>query len=189
MKASVDRSEALRLLAVEHDSIRHIINTLTDDEMTYPDTIRYGLYSDQKLSFKDLLAHLITYEVYALQAIESWQQGKKHRVSDAMRNPVESTKIHYGGIEEREAMSLEAVLQEWEETQESLTRAIDTLSDEEWYADAPYPTTEPTDLGGMLEVILVAPPRPMYRHLPVHIPDSEAYIQALRTITHHNATQ
>jgi hypothetical protein len=32
----------------------------------------------------------------------------------------------------------------------------------------------------MLEEIIVTPPRPLYRHLPVHIPDSSEYIRSLR---------
>ena len=60
MLASVDPKTALGLLKVEHNAVLELIDTLTEAEMTRPDTIRYGLYPGQKCSFKDLLAHLIT---------------------------------------------------------------------------------------------------------------------------------
>ncbi len=180
MLASVDRATALDGLETEHRAIRDLIDELSEAEMTRPDTIEYGLYADQELSFKDLLAHLITYEVYALEALAAWQRGDKHWISDAMRSPTQSRDVHYGGIEARRSHALPEVLNEWETTQAALKETIAELSDAEWRSAAPYPTHEPTNLGGMLEAILVAPPRPMYRHLPVHIPDADAYVRKLR---------
>jgi hypothetical protein len=180
MLATADRKTALHMLGVEHAAVRELIDTLTEAEMTCPDTIRYGLYADQRLSFKDLLAHLITYEAYALEAIDAWQAGRKHWISDAMVSAQGSRDVHYGGIEARRENSLAQVLAEWDATQSQLEATISGLSDDNWHSPAPYPTNEPTDLGGMLEVILVAPPRPLYRHLPVHIPDSAAYVRSLR---------
>lgn len=180
MQATTDRETALRLLAVEHNAIRELIDELTDEEKTRPNTIRYGLYSDQRLSFKDLLAHLVTYEVYTLETIDQWQQGKKHPILDTLDTYEGGMRIHYGGIEQRAAIPLSGVVEEWDTTQASLHHTIRQLTDQEWRSPAPYPTDEPTDLGGVVEFILVQPPRPLYRHLPVHIPDSQAYIRALR---------
>ncbi|MBZ0302060.1 MAG: DinB family protein, partial [Anaerolineae bacterium] len=140
------------------------------------------LYADQELSFKDLLAHLVTYEVYAVEAVDAWQQGEKHWITEAMRDPIRSRDIHYGGIAVRRPLTLPQMLEEWEMTQARLRETIAALSDDAWISPARFPTPEPMDLGGMLEVILVAPPRPMYRHLPVHIPDSADYIRWLRRI-------
>lgn len=180
MLASVERSEALRLLKVEHESVGSLVNALTEEEMIRPDTIQYGMYADQEVSFKDLLAHLITYEAYALEAIEAWKQGNKHPVIDRMADYRESVRIHYDGIAVRADMSLQAVLDEWETTRTRLEETFAAMTDKQWREPAPYATHEPTDLGGMLEPILVAPPRPMYRHLPVHIPNADAYIRSLR---------
>lgn len=180
MLASVDRSTALGLLSVEHNAVRALIDELSDEEMTRPDTIEYGLYPDQKLSFKDLLAHLIVYEAYTVAAIQDWHAGERHWACDAMQSAQGSLEIHYGGIADRAEMSLQAVLEEWDTTQRALTEAIANLSDDGWRQPAPYSIKEPTDLGGMIEGILVVPPRPMYRHLPVHIPDPEQFIEQLR---------
>lgn len=180
MQAKEDRSTALRLLAVEHQAVRDLINELSDEEMTRPDTIEYGLYADQELSFKDLLAHLITYEAYSIEALDAWKRGEKHWITDAMRSAQGSKEVHYGGIEDRRSKTLAEVLAEWEQTQADLMAALENLSDDEWHSPAPYADREPTDLGGMLEAILVAPPRPPYRHLPVHIPDVAAYIRQMR---------
>ena len=180
MRASVPPTEALRLIKIEHDAVNELIATLSDEEMTRPDTIRYGLYSDQECSFKDLLAHLVCYEVFALEAVADWHMQTKHWVIDAMQDYRESTRIHYGGIADRQHMSLAEQIDEYQHTAQQLETLIATISDEQWHEDAFYPTPTPTDLGGMLERIIVAPPRPMYRHLPVHIPNVADYIASLR---------
>ncbi len=180
MLATISREIALRELEIEHAAVRGLIETLTQAEMTHPNTIKYGLYWDQKLSFKDLLAHLITYEVYTVEAIAAWQRGEKHFAIEAMQAESSSRAIHYGGIEDRRGQKLSETLDEWEQTQASLMRTIGGLSDADWKTKAPFPTAVPTDLGGIVEIILVAPPRPPYRHLPVHIPNIDAYVRSLR---------
>ncbi|MBC7814134.1 MAG: DinB family protein [Burkholderiales bacterium] len=180
MKSTTDRATALRLLQVEHDAVYELIEELADEEMTRPNTIRYGLYSDQRLSFKDLLAHLTTYEAYTVESIEEWLKGRKNPIIDTLASDEGSVQIHYGGIESRRELSLAEMLREWDSNQSKLMQVINDLSDEAWSSPAPYQTDEPTDLGGMVEEILVQPPRPLYRHLPVHIPDAAAYIRSLR---------
>lgn len=183
MQASVQREEALQLLKVEHEAVDALIKALNDEEMLRPDTIEYGLYAGQECAFKDLLAHLVTYEVHALEALESWKRGEPHWIIETMNDPGRARDLHFGGIAQRADHSLAAVIDEYRGTAARLEAAIAALSDAEWREMAPFPTDEPTDLGGMLEVILVAPPRPMYRHLPVHIPDSAGYIRKLRRAT------
>ena len=138
------------------------------------------LFADQHCSFKDLLAHLTVYEALALQALQAWQRGERHPVSDIMRSPARSLELHYGGISARSDHSLAQVLDEWEQIQAGLVDGIAALSEEEWRSAPHWPTREALDLGGMLEEIIVTPPRPLYRHLPVHVPDSAAYIRSLR---------
>ncbi len=180
MLATIERDIAIRELDIEHAAVRGLIDTLTETEMTRPNTIRYGLYPDQKLSFKDLLAHLITYEAYTIQAVQAWEKGEEHFAVGAMQSEGSSRAIHYGGIEERQGQTLAETLNEWELTQEKLMTVIRGLNDAQWKEKAPYTTDEPTDLGGIIETILVAPPRPPYRHLPVHIPDTKAYVKKMR---------
>ena len=178
MRATVERNEALRLLRVEHQAVAALIDALSDEEMTRQDTIRHGLYSDQQCSFKDLLAHLVCYEQYSLEAIDAWQAGRKHWVIDALRDPAQSREIHYGGIAERAGLSLEQQLAEYRRVSAALEAAIESLDDAAWHG--PAGPSESGDLGGMIELIMVAPPRPMYRHLPVHVPDARRYIRSLR---------
>ena len=180
MLATLSRETALKELDIEHAAVRALIDTLSEEEQLRPNTIRYGLYPDQKLSFKDLLAHLITYEAYTLEAVDAWKQGEKHFAIEAMQSESSSRAIHYGGIEDRRSQSLAKTVDEWEQTQYALMSMIRNLSDADWKTAAPFSTTKPLDLGGVLEIILVAPPRPPYRHLPVHIPDAAAYIRSLR---------
>jgi hypothetical protein len=180
MLAKINRETALKQLDIEHDAVRGLIDTLTEEEMTRPDTIEYGLYWDQHLSFKDLLAHLVTYEAFSIEAIDDWQNGTKHPVIDEMQSERGSREIHYAGIDNRGKLTLAEMLDEWERTQALLMEKLHGLSHEEWHQKAPFAYPVPLDLGGVLEIILVAPPRPPYRHLPVHIPDVPAYIRKLR---------
>ena len=180
MLATINREVAFSQLDVEHAAIRALIDTLTNEEMTRPDTIRYGLYPDQQLSFKDLLAHLMTYEVLTVEAIEAWQKGEKHPAIEEMQTDAGSYHIHHAGIQDRRGMSLAEMLEAWDGSQASLMKHLHSLTDTDWYSKAPFPTSSPLDLAGVLEIILVAPPRPPYRHLPVHIPDVQAYLRELR---------
>lgn len=181
MRATVSRPIALRELAVEHAAVRALTDALTPEEMLLPDTVEYGLYSDQHLSFKDLLAHLVTYEAMTVAMMAAWARGIKHPGIEAMRDYRESVRIHYGGIAERRDLPLPQVLDEAETTRTALMQAIRDTSDEAWHA--PFPTEPGLDLGGAVEIILVAPPRPPYRHLPVHVPDCDAYIRKLKRLS------
>lgn len=180
MRATIERTEALRLLGIEHGAVAALIDALTDEEMTRRDTIRYGLYYDQECSFKDLLAHLICYEALTLEAIAEWRRGAKHSVVDAVDDARASRDIHYGGIADRQHLSLSAQIDEYRQVSARLEATIADLSDGQWREPAPFTADAATDLGGMIESIMVMPPRPMYRHLPVHVPDSAAYIRSLR---------
>ena len=180
MRATVTPQRAAQLLQVEHDSVRELIDELQPDEMTRPDTVHHGFFADQHCSFKDLLAHLTVYEALALEALQAWQRGERHPVSDIMRSPARSLELHYDGISARSDHSLAQVLDEWEQIQAGLVEAIAAFSEEEWRSAPSWPTREALDRGGMLEEIIVTPPRPLYRHLPVHVPDSAAYIRSLR---------
>lgn len=180
MRATIERTEALRLLRIEHGAVAALIDALTEEEMTRRDTIRYGLYYDQDCSFKDLLAHLICYEALTLEAIVEWRRGVKHYVVDAVDDARASRAIHYGGIADREHLSLAAQIDEYRQVSARLEAAIADMSDGQWRASAPFAPRAAIDLGGMIESIMVMPPRPMYRHLPVHVPDSDAYIRSLR---------
>ena len=97
-----------------------------------------------------------------------------------MNDPRRGREIHYGGIAERARLSLQEQLEEYRRTSRELESAIGALSEADWRMAAPYAEGQGTDLGGMIEGILVLPPRPMYRHLPVHVPDARAYIRSLR---------
>ncbi len=180
MKATKTREFALRELTKEHEAVRSLIHALTEEEMTRPDTIEHGLYSDQELSFKDLLAHLTTYEAYTLEALVEWGDRRKHWIIDGIRTGSKDVEVHYQGIAVRRPYTLEKMLDEWDTTQATLTSAVRDLTETDWQLSAPFENSYPLDLGGMIEIILCTPPRPPYRHLPVHVPDAAAYVRKLR---------
>ncbi len=180
MIATVESKDTLRLLAIEHRAVADLISELSDEEMTRRDTIRYGLYADQECSFKDLLAHLICYEVLTVEAIDAWEKDENHWVIDAVYDARAGRDIHYGGIADRVHLSLREQIDEYRQISAALECAIEQLQESQWRARATFPTMSNTDLGGMIESVMVMPPRPMYRHLPVHIPDCAAFIDSLR---------
>lgn len=180
MRATVDREEALRLLQIEHQAVAALIAELTAEEMTRRDTIQHGMYYDQECSFKDLLAHLICYEDYTVEAIGEWRNGRKHWAIEAVQDPRRGREIHYGGIAERDHLSLEEQLDEYRTVSQALEQEISEMSDADWRRAPSFANADEGNLGGMIEGILVLPPRPMYRHLPVHIPDAARYIRSLR---------
>ncbi|MCY3573401.1 MAG: hypothetical protein OXG92_14805 [Chloroflexi bacterium] len=180
MQATVTKNEALRLLRMEHQAVTDLIAELSDDEMTRGDTIRYGLYADQRCSFKDLLAHLICYEAFTLAAIDDWRRGQQHWVIAAVRDARQSRAIHYGGISERAGLSLREQLDEYATVSAALETCLAALSEVDWRGEPTFAMSPEYNLGGMIESIMVTPPRPMYRHLPVHVPDATGYIRSLR---------
>ncbi|MCY4147677.1 MAG: hypothetical protein OXE95_13840 [Chloroflexi bacterium] len=180
MRATVTQNEALRLLRREHQAVYALIAELSHEEMTRGDTIRHGLYADQRCSFKDLLAHLICYEAFTLAAIADWQRGRQHWVIDAARDARQSRDIHYGGISERAGLSLREQLDEYRRVGTALEERIAALCEADWRSEPTFAMSRAYDLGGMIENVMVTPPRPMYRHLPVHVPDAADYIGSLR---------
>ncbi|MCY4465739.1 MAG: hypothetical protein OXE46_09410 [Chloroflexi bacterium] len=180
MRATITEKEALRLLRIEHQAVAALISSLRDEEMTRGDTIRHGLYADQRCSFKDLLAHLICYEAFTLAAIDDWQHGRQHWVIDAVRDPRQSRDMHYGGISERAGLSLDEQLDEYRRVSAALETRIAALSEADWRSEPAFSMPRRINLGGMIESVMVTPPRPMYRHLPVHVPDAADYIRSLR---------
>ena len=180
MRATVEREEALRLLRIEHQAVAALIDELTDEEMTRRDTIQHGMYYDQECSFKDLLAHLICYEVYTVEAIGEWRNGRPHWAIEAVKDPRRGREIHYGGIADRAQLSLPEQLDEYRAVSEALEGEIGAMSNADWHAAPSFSMAEASDLGGMIEGIMVLPPRPLYRHLPVHVPDAARYVKSLR---------
>ena len=179
MLASIDPQAALHILRDdEHAAVYTLIDTLTVDEMTRPNTIEHGLYWDQQYAFKDLLAHMNAYEVHAIAALNAWRNGEKAPIVDDIRT--RGLEVHYASSEDRKHLSLHEMIDLYTDTANALEIEYANFKQEEWEQPAPFSTPRPMNLGGMLETIVVAPPRPMYRHLPVHIPNTEAYIKRLR---------
>lgn len=180
MRGTHGREFAWRELEVEHAAIRGLIDALTDEQMTRRDTIDYGLFMGQELSFKDLLAHLMSYEELSLAALADWRAGKKHWAIDTLQNEREAIRVHFEGIAARKPHPLAQVIGDWQRFQAEIVREIREMSDTEWKSPPPFANSYPLDLSGVFEIIICAPPRPPYRHLPVHIPNIDKFLQKMR---------
>jgi hypothetical protein len=173
MRATTDSDTALHLLQQEHAETKAIIAELSDDEMTRPNTIRYGLYPDDVWSFRDLLAHMTAYEHHALNATDAFRQGEKHLILDRVVG--DGYRVHKESVSDYVGRSLAEMVAEYESNAEALESLVSEADDAQWREVAAFDAN--TDFGGVIERILVLPPRPLYRHLPVHIPDMDAYIR------------
>jgi hypothetical protein len=181
MLATLDRHAALETLADEHFAVRAFLNALSDEEQARPNTIRLGLYPEQQMSIKDLMAHLITWELIALDNLAEWQRGEKPSMTDPARSTYEAGRqINFEGIAKRYALTPAEVRDELYATQDRLRTAIESLSDTAWTETAPYPTDDEIDLGGLLEEILTAPGKPRFAHFSVHVPDAAQFLATLR---------
>lgn len=191
MRATVSPREALRILRdEEHAAVKSLIDTLTDAEMTYPDSIDHGLYYDQAYSFKDLLAHMNAYEVHAIDVYEAFEANYDLLpiVADVAYRPRE---VHYASTADRDHLSLSEMIDLYISTASKLERIYANMPGELWNIPIPFPPPEPNltqiavEFGRVLEGIIVAPPRPLYRHLPVHIPDVDRYVRRVRARVKH----
>ncbi|MEL7236194.1 MAG: hypothetical protein AAGK74_16940, partial [Chloroflexota bacterium] len=139
-------------------------------------------------SFKDLLAHMNACEGHALEAYEAWEQHREiHPIVADVR--YRARDVHYASTADRAHLSLPEMIDRYLSTAEKLEQLYANMSGQMWNMPYPMPQRNPNaepvmgDVGGMLESIVVAPPRPLYRHLPVHIPDSDRYINRVRNWT------
>ncbi len=176
MKATTNAQTALDLLRQEHRATQALIDQLTDAQMTAPDTIRYGLYPDDCWSFRDLLAHMTAYERHALDAVEAFENGEHHPILN--RVLTQGYAVHTASVADRAEMSLSETITEYQDNAAALESLIADASPDQWQAVAPFAAD--TDYGGVIEQLLVLPPRPLYRHLPVHIPNPDAYLRQMR---------
>jgi hypothetical protein len=183
MLASVSLENARTLLDQEHQDVEALLGQLTAEEMNRPDTIKHGLFWGQQWSFKDLLAHLTTYETLAVEAYQAWTQGERHWSLDKVETSEGSEEIHNDGVASRRDLTLDEMIQQWTNQKDILMNTLAALDETQWRSTALFATTaqEPYDLGGVFEAI-IAPVtrRPIYRHLPVHIPDYAEYLNQLR---------
>jgi hypothetical protein len=169
------RDEAVRTLDEGRARVGELLSGLSEAELTKPATIGGGDWSA-----KDLIGHLAFWEELALEAIEQWRAVRTPRVETGIfaQGSEGIDRANAEAVARKAEWSLEEVRSRAEDTHRTLLAEIESMSDEEWTANAFYPTERRKHLADLLGSVLGAPKQP-FGHASAHIPDLEAYVGSL----------
>jgi hypothetical protein len=169
------RDEAVRTLEEGHARVGELLSGLSEAELTKPATIGGGDWSA-----KDLIGHLAFWEELALEAIEQWRAGRTLRVETGIfaQGSEGIDRANAEAVARKAEWSLEEVRSRAEDTHRTLLAEIESMNDEEWTANAFYPTERREHLADLLGSVLGAPKGP-FGHASAHTPDLEAYVGSL----------
>lgn len=117
MDQSVDRAELLRRLAHAYSRIRSAIARLPPEQLQVP-----GAVGDW--SIKDLVAHFIAHEQFALRELAEAQRGEQ---PSAVAEDLAAYNAR--AVAERAADSAETVLRAWAASFQQVIEAIESLAD------------------------------------------------------------
>lgn len=156
-----------------HQRVDGLLDRLSEDELIRPGTIGGGEWSA-----KDLLGHLTTWEEAALQALGEWREGRMPTIeTEAFASDEGVDRFNAATVEAKAKLSLPEVRSEAERVLAALTHEIETMTDDEWNARAPYETARRRHLVELLGSILGAPKRP-FGHASAHLPDLEEFVRS-----------
>jgi hypothetical protein len=167
------RDEAISTLRAGDGDIRRLVDRLSQAELVAPATI-----GDGDWSAKDLVAHLQTWEAFALDALRQWRKGERPAIEETFADPRRVDQLNAATIEQKRDLTPEQVRAEAGDTHRTLIETIEQMSDEEWMAKASYPTDRRRRLCELLGSVLGAPQRP-FGHAFAHLPSLEAYVRSL----------
>jgi hypothetical protein len=165
------RDEAVATLREGHGRVTGLLDQLSEDDVIRPATIGGGEWSA-----KDLLAHLTTWEEAALQALSEWREGQRPTIeTEAFASDEGVDRFNAATVEAKAKVPPVEIRAEAERVWVALVHEIETMSDEEWSAPAPYETERRRHLVELLGSILGAPKRP-FGHAFAHLPDLEDFV-------------
>ncbi|MFN2589702.1 MAG: DinB family protein [Actinomycetota bacterium] len=169
----IGRDEAIRTLDEGNRQVRDLAGQLSDDQLTRPASIGGGDWSA-----RDLLGHLTTWEEVALEALQEWRDGNRPRVETEIFGTDEGVDtFNAQTVEAKRQRSAEEIRDAAERVHEALRREIESMSDGEWRARAPYATERRRTLAELLGSVLGAPRRP-FGHAFAHLDDLRAYVDS-----------
>jgi hypothetical protein len=171
--ARTTREEALATLREGHRRINELLDQVSEDDLIRPGSIGGGDWSA-----KDLLGHVSTWEEAALEALAEWRQGLRPTIETEAFDSAEGVdRFNARTVEAKAKLSLAETRTEAERAHAALEHEIETMSDDEWTARAPYETERRRHLFELLGSVLGAPKRP-FGHAFAHLPDLEAFARS-----------
>jgi hypothetical protein len=179
--AQPSQEEAISILEEGNAKLRELLQNIPE-----PDLIREATIGGGEWSAKDLIGHISTWEEVAIRSLEEWRRGEVPWVeqdggpfTDPGNQAVDA--INARTVEEKRRLSLEEVRRSGDEGHRRLVNEIRSLSEDEWRAQAFYPTEKNRRrrLVTLLGAILGAPGAP-FGHAFAHIPDVVSFAASVR---------
>jgi hypothetical protein len=148
------------------------------DQVSQDDLVRPGTIGGGEWSAKDLVGHVGTWEEAAMEALSEWRQGLLPTIeTEAFASAEGVDRFNARTVEAKAKLSLAETRAEAERVHAALEHEIETMSDDEWAAGAPYETERRRHLFELLGSVLGAPKRP-FGHAFAHLPDLEAFVRS-----------
>ena len=164
--ATLSADQASAILDEGHLAIRGIVDRLTTARLEQPRTIGGGDWSA-----RDLLGHLTSWEVHALEALEAWRAGRTAPVLRDLRT-LGLTTLNARTAETDRRRTTAEVIARSDEIHRRLVDAIRALDETAW-SEPPTPRSR-RSTGAILGSILGGPGG-SFRHAWAHLPDLERY--------------
>lgn len=175
----VSQAEAVATIEEGHARVGELLSGLNDDQIERPATIGGGDWSA-----KDLIAHLATWERFAVETIREWRRGEEPWIERAAFSAPATGKVdalNARFVEENRARSLVEVRAEADRIHAELVELVRSMPDDEWNSRAFYETSmgRRNRLSTLIGSLLGAPGRP-FGHAFAHLADLEAYAASAR---------
>jgi Mycothiol maleylpyruvate isomerase N-terminal domain len=165
--ASPTRRQALRILEQGHRSVGELLDQLSRADMTTP-----GLGGGE-WSPKDLIGHLESWQEYALQALDAWDEGHGPTIDEALWS-TSTSRVNRDAVARKARRSVPEMRRRGDQTYAVLVARIDALGDRRWRQPG-TPRGRKT-VGERLGSYLGGPAGP-FRHAEAHLQQLRAFVE------------
>jgi Mycothiol maleylpyruvate isomerase N-terminal domain len=161
------RRQALRILEQGHGSVGELLDRLPRSAMTTP-----GLGGGE-WSPKDLIGHLESWQEYALQALDAWDEGHGPAIDGELWS-TSTSKVNQAAVVRKAGRSLSEMRRHADRTYASLAARIEAMSDRRWRQ--PGTPRGRKAVGERLGSYLGGPAGP-FRHAEAHLPQLRLFVE------------
>jgi hypothetical protein len=161
------RRQALRILEQGHRSVDELLRRLPRRAMT-----TRGLGGGE-WSPTDLIGHLESWEEYALQALDAWDEGHGPAIDRELWSTSTST-VNHAAVAHKAGRSLPEMRRRADRTYAELVTRIDGMSDRRWRQPG-TPRGRKT-VGERLGSYLGGPAGP-FRHAEAHLKELRSFVE------------
>jgi hypothetical protein len=165
--ATPTRRQALRILEQGHRSVYEQLRRLPRASMTTP-----GLGGGE-WSPKDLIGHLESWEEYALQALDAWDDGHGPSIDRALWS-TSTSKVNRDAVAAKVDRSLPEMQRRADRTYRDLVARIEAMTDRRWRQ--PGTPRGRKSVGERLGSYLGGPAGP-FRHAEAHLRELRAFVE------------